>query len=253
MGRRLLVVLAVSAALIGPRAVAAPPSGARQAVAAFLAHLDSVRIADLVVEQSLTLYHPSGRHVQLMGEQRVLLKAQGRQRVEQIVDGRREVRLTVGDAVWIRESDGRTYEAPPSRERSPVSLLLSPARRPEDLLAEWRSLGVRDSVTHVTRVGGRPVTVIGAAPGDRQSPCVWIDEEYGVVRFVTRERLPTGPALVDMAFSEHRRLPQGFFFPYRQEVFVDGKLAVLVIVRSVVVDAGLPDALFDPGALRHER
>ncbi len=248
-----MAAVALSAALLGPRAAAAPPPEARQAVAGFLAHLGAVRIGDLVLEQTLTVYHPSGRHVQLTGEQRVLIKAPGRQRVEQVVDGRRQVRGTVGDAVWVRESDGRTYEAPPSRDRSPVSLLLPPTRRPDDLLAEWRLLGVRDGVTHLTRVGGRPVTVIGAAAGDRQSPCVWIDEEYGVVRFVTRERLPNGPALVDVTFSEHRRLPQGFYFPYRQEVFVDGRLAVLVIVRSVVVDAGLPDALFDPASLRTER
>lgn len=234
----------------GP-APAAPD--ARQVVAAFLARLESVRITDLVIEQTLTLYHPNGRHAQVTGEQRVLFKAPGRQRVEQTVDGRREVRLTVGDTVWVRQSDGRTYQAPPARERSPMSLLVPQTRRPEDLFAEWRALGVRDAVTHTTRLGGRPVTVIGALPGDRESPSVWIDEESGVVRFVTRERLPKGDALVDVTFSEHRRLSPGFYFPFRQEIFVDGKLAVLVIVRSVAVDAAPPDALFDPQALRNER
>ena len=39
-------------------------------------------------------------------------------------------------------------------------------------------------------------------------------------------------------------------FPYRQEVFVDGKMVVLIVVRSVAVNTGLPDALFDPDALR---
>src|SRR2546430_10041322 len=41
--------------------------------------------------------------------------------------------------------------------------LLVPFRRSAaDLLTEWRALGVRDDVSHVVRVGGRPVTVIGA-------------------------------------------------------------------------------------------
>jgi hypothetical protein len=55
---------------------------------------------------------------------------------------------------------------------------------------------------------------------------------------------------VDLAFSEHRALTGGFFFPHRQEAFVDGKLLVLIVVRSVRVNTGLADALFDPDELR---
>src|SRR2546430_14590198 len=131
--------------------------------------------------------------------------------------------------------------------------LLVPFRRSAaDLLTEWRALGVRDDVSHVVRVGGRPVTVIGAMPGDRDVPAVWLDAEDGVVRFVTRETLPTGPALLDLAFSEHRLLPGGFFFPYRQELFVGGKRLMLFAVRSVRGHTNLPDSPLDPDALRRE-
>jgi hypothetical protein len=56
----------------------------------------------------------------------------------------------------------------------------------------------------VTRVGTRTVTVIGARPGDRDIPAVWLDPDYGVVRLVTREQLPNGAKLVDLTLSEHR-------------------------------------------------
>ena len=79
-------------------------------------------------------------------------------------------------------------------------------------------------MSHVARVGGRTVTVIGARPGERDVPAVWLDADYGVVRIVTRERLPNGVKLVDLTLSEHRPLVGRLFFPYRQEVFVDGKL-----------------------------
>jgi hypothetical protein len=82
---------------------------------------------------------------------------------------------------------------------------------------------------------------------------VWIDPEHGVVRFIRRERLPQGQALVDLAFSEHRPLAGAFSFPHRQEAFVDGKLLVLIIVRSARVNTGLPDTLFDPTELRRGR
>jgi hypothetical protein len=97
------------------------------------------------------------------------------------------------------------------------------------------------------------VTVIGARPGERDTPAVWIDPEHGVVRFIRRERLPKGEGVVDLTFSEHRPLAGGFFFPHRQEAFVDGKLLVLFVVRSVAVNTDLPDALFDPTALRQAR
>jgi hypothetical protein len=58
---------------------------------------------------------------------------------------------------------------------------------------------------------------------------------------------------VDLAFSEHRPLAGGFAFPYRQEAFVDGKLVVLVTVRSAAVNANLDAALFDPDALKRGR
>ena len=245
MVRRLAVLAAV---LIPLTALAAD---ARSAVEAFVAHLAGARVADLAIEQTFTVFHPDGRHPQSTGEQRVWVKVPRRQRVEQIVEGRREVRLAAGGEVWIRSADGRVYEAPPSeRERDRTHLVMPFRRAAADVLAEWRALGVRDDVSHVTRVAGRAVTVIGARPGDRDTPSVWIDPEYGVVRFIRRERLPRGEGVVDLAFSEHRPLAGAFFFPHRQEAFVDGKLLVLITVRSVTVNTGLPDALFDPEALR---
>jgi hypothetical protein len=82
---------------------------------------------------------------------------------------------------------------------------------------------------------------------------VWLDEQYGVIRVITRERLLKGVRLVDLTLSEHRPLLDGLFFPYRQELFADGRMVLLVIVRSVAVNANLPDELFDPEALRRGR
>jgi hypothetical protein len=42
-------------------------------------------------------------------------------------------------------------------------------------------------------------------------------------------------------------------FPYRQEAFVDGKLVVLVVVRSAAVNTNPDDGLFDPDALKRGR
>jgi len=229
-------------------------SDATLAVEAFVGRLAGAAVTDLAIEQSFTLYHPDGRHPQSTGEQRVWFKVPRRQRVEQVVEGRREVRLSAGDRVWVRTADGRVYEAPPAeRERDRTHLIMPLRRTAADLLGEWRALGIRDDVSHVTRVNGRAITVIGAQPGERATPSVWLDAEHGVVRFIRRERLPKGEAMVDLAFSEHRPLSNGFSFPYRQEAFVDGKLLLLVVVRTVTLNGSVPDDLFDPDALRRTR
>jgi outer membrane lipoprotein-sorting protein len=245
--------LAVLAVVLLP--LAALAADARSAVQAFVGRLAGAQVTDLAIEQTFTLFNPTGRQAQSTGEQRVWVKVPRRQRVEQVVEGRREVRLSVADQVWIRTADGRVYEAPPAeRERDRTHLLMPFRRTAADVLAEWRALGIRDDVSHETRLAtGRTVTVIGAKPGERDTPSVWVDPELGVVRFIRRERLPTGEGIVDLTFSEHRPLVNGFFFPHRQEAFVDGKMLILIVVRSVVVNTNLADALFDPDALRRDR
>jgi hypothetical protein len=238
----------LSALLLAPAMSLA--SDATVAVEAFVTRLAGVTVSAVAIEQTFSLFHPDGRHPQSSGEQRVWLKVPRRQRVEETVEGRRRVRVVVGERAWERAADGRVYEVPVDHEHERTYLIMPLKRTAADLLAEWRALGVRDDVSHVTRVNGRAITVIGAQPGERSVPSVWLDAEHGVVRFIRRERLPTGNVLVDLAFSEHRPLTGGFAFPYRQEAFVNGKLLLLVVVHSVTLNGSVPDELFDADALR---
>jgi hypothetical protein len=246
--RALVLPIVLAAFCVG--APAAPGQDARSAVEAFVARVSDVQIRDLVIDQSLTLYHPDGQRRVSGGEQRMLFKLPQRQRVEQTVEGQREVQLTVGDRVWVRRADGKVSQVQALEPARALSQVLAPVkRRAADLLAEWRARGIRDDVSHVARVAGRSVTVIGAHSGDRDVPAVWLDPDYGVVRIVTRERLPNGVRLLDLTLSEHRPLAGKLYFPYRQEVFVDGKLLVLFTVRSVAIDTNPADSLFDPASL----
>ncbi len=250
----MLRLAAIVVAALFALPVPAAASDARTAVEAFVARASGVSLRSLLIEQDVALYHPDGRRRQSGGEQRVLLRLPRQQRVEQTIDGKREIRLAVGDRTWVRAANGSVYEAAPATLPRDRTHLLVPTRRSAaDVLAEWRGLGIRDTVSHVTQKGGRPLTVIGALPGDRESPSVWLDAEFGVVRFITREQLPTGSVLMDLSFSEHRPLAGGFFFPYRQEAFVGGKMVVLITVRSIAINTTLADALFDPDALRRGR
>jgi len=212
-------VLLLLLASLGVDASPSAAQDARAAVEAFVARFSNVAVSDLVIVQSLTLYDPAGRHAQSTGTQRVLSSCPASA-------SRADRRGPTGGPARRRGSGLRppvrrkVYEAPAVLRRSDRTELLVPFRRSaDDLIAEWRALGVRGDVSHVVRVRDRPITVIGARPGDRNVPAVWLDAQYGVIRFVTfvpRETLPTGPTTLDLAFSEHRPLPGGFFFPYRR-------------------------------------
>src|SRR3989454_1927344 len=241
------VVLPLLLASISMGVPVAAGQDARAAVEAFVARLPDVRISDLVIDQNLTLYHPGGRGPSSVGEQRMFFKLPQRQRLEQTVEGQREVQITVGDRVWVRRADGTVSEIPAAGPMRVLTHMLVPVKRlAADLLAEWRARGVRDDVSHAVRLGGRTITVIGARSGDRDVPAVWLDADYGVVRIVTRERLPNGVRLLDLTLSEHRPLIGGLYFPYRPEGFVDGELLILFTVRPGAINTNPPDPPFQP-------
>jgi len=247
------IVLVVTVALLPvPRpTVGQVGSDARRAVEDFVARFGEAEVTDLVVTQTLTLYHPDGRHPQSTGEQRLFVKLPNRQRLEQTVDGRKEVHLAVGDRTWVWR-EGKVTEATSSERQRPQ--LITPFKRgADDLLAEWKARGVRTDVSHVTRYRRRTVTVIGAAPDDRQVPAVWLDPDYGVVRLVTREKVGSREGVVDLTLSEHRPLRDRVFFPFREEFFADSRLLFVISVKSVDVNRGLSDELFDPDGLRRLR
>ena len=137
----------------------------------------------------------------------------------------------------------------PADRAHAIALAVPPRGSADEVLAEWRLLGIQDDRWHDARVAGREVTVIGALAGERDRPAAWLDPEYGVVRFVAREPAATGSLFTDVTFSDYRPLVGAVFFPHRQETFRSGKLIVRLIVRSAAANTGPPDALFDPAAL----
>ena len=241
---RAIVVIGLCAALAGV-AVAAEP---RVALERFLARTGGTPLRDLTLEQDLTVFNPEGRAAFATGTQRLVVRFPDRQRVEQVVEGRTEVRLTVRGRTWRRGPDGQVSTLPTERAHT-IVLAVPPQRSVDEVLTEWRSFGIRDDRSHETRVAGRAVTVIGAQAGERDRPAAWLDPEFGIIRFVAREPADTGSVFTDIAFSDHRPLVGAVFFPYRQETFRSGKLIVRLIVRTAAANTGPPDSLFDPAAL----
>jgi len=247
--KRLIATIVTLASLMAFAAHAAEP---RVVLERYLARATATPLRDLTLDVDLILFSPDGRAPYATGSQLITLRMPDRQRVEQVIDGRTEVRLTVGDKSWRRGPDGKIETLPPQRSQS-IVLAVPVHRKVDEILAEWRALGVRDTRSHESRQGGRPVTVIGAMAGERDRPAAWLDPEYGVVRFVGRDGTEAGNIFTDVTFSDHRPLLGQLFFPYRQEIFRSGRLLLRVLVRAVKVNTSPADSLFDPASLRAPR
>lgn len=243
---RSIAALGLFAALT---AVVAHAAEGRVVLERYLSRVASAPLRDLTLEQDLTLFNPEGRAAFATGTQRVVIKLPDRQRVEHTVDGRVDVRLTVGDRTWRRDPEGKVSSVAGARGQG-TTLALLLRRTPDEVLAEWRALGIRDDRSHQARLAGRTVTVLGAQQGERDRPAAWLDAEYGVLRFVARESADSGVVMTDLVFSDHRPLLGGVFYPHRQETFRSGKLLLRTIVRSVAVNSDPPDGLFDPAGLK---
>lgn len=232
-------------------------SGAAQEIPAvverYAARMSGVTIGDLLVTQSLTVVNPQNPVDRVTGDQRLSVKFPARQRLETRIAGEREVRLLSGGRMVIQRG-GRAFEAPPpERERQqPGGVLIPFERTAAGLLSQWRNLGIRIEVSHVTTVGGRQVTVLGAQAGDRASPAVWLDPDYGVVRLVTKDHSTGTARTLELVYLDHRKVVGEFFYPYEQQGLLDGKLVFAVRVRSVEINVGLADSIFDPDALLKE-
>jgi hypothetical protein len=249
VGKRAIAAVLTLASLV---ACAAYAADARTTLERFLARATSTPLNDLTLDLDLYLFSPDGRAPYATGSQYIVIKMPDRQRVEQSIDGRNEVRLTVGNKSWRRGPDGKVEALPAQRSQS-IVLAVPVHRKADDVLQEWRALGVRDDRSHESRLGGRPVLVVGAMFGERDRPAAWLDDEYGVVRFVGRDGTESGNVLTDVSFSDHRPLIGRIFFPYRQEVFRSGRLLMRVLVRSAKVNTSPADTLFDPASLRAAR
>src|SRR5206468_7181642 len=120
-------------------ALAAQASEPRAILERYLARVAGTPLRDLTLEQDLTVFNPEGRAAFATGTQRVVVKFPDFQRIEQTIDGRREVRLTVRGRSWRRAADGAVTALP--QERGQAVALAVPLRRSADeMLAEWRAL-----------------------------------------------------------------------------------------------------------------
>jgi hypothetical protein len=116
-----------------------------------------------------------------------------------------------------------------------------PAARTASVLA---GLGFPAGPVRADRWQGRPVWVVGGAPGDERSPQYWVDQERLVfARMVQPD--PANPSQAyDVRFDQYRPLGGGWIAT-RVEAYTGGRRTLLEEYEDVRADVTLDPALFD--------
>jgi hypothetical protein len=116
-----------------------------------------------------------------------------------------------------------------------------PAARTAAVLA---GLGFPAGPVRADRWQGRPVWVVGGAPGDERSPQYWVDQERLVfARMVQPD--PANPSQAyDVRFDQYRPLGGGWIAT-RVEAYTGGRRTLLEEYEDVRADVTLDPALFD--------
>jgi hypothetical protein len=112
-------------------------------------------------------------------------------------------------------------------------------------IAQLRQLGFDLSQVHTDTWEGRPVYVVGAAPGDLRTKQFWVDQErllfVRMLQPVPRDSVKVS----ETRFSKYVPAGQTWIAP-EVEFITDGTRTLLETYSDVRVDVPLDEALFDP-------
>ncbi len=94
------------------------------------------------------------------------------------------------------------------------------------------------------KVGKRDAYIIEAEEEDGSLSKTWIDKN-SFVNLKTEDKSPESESV--MLCSDFRTLEGGWEIPYKTEVYEDKKLVASIVIKSVKINTGLSDDLFNAG------
>lgn len=115
----------------------------------------------------------------------------------------------------------------------------------DETVATWRALGYDLSKVHDDRWDGRPVTVVGADPGDTTTSQLWIDKERLVAVRKLGPLAPGAKKIWDLRFNKYQRAGGGWVSA-ECAFYTGGVRAQLEEYYNIKVDVSLDPDLFDP-------
>lgn len=105
----------------------------------------------------------------------------------------------------------------------------------------WGFLSENSTIVGSEEIGGRDCYVISAG-GDAPFDKLWLDKKALVL--VKAEFSGAGGTML-LVYSDFKRIKGDWEMPYRTEMYSGGKLFSTSITKSIEINKGLPDDLFD--------
>ncbi|MFI5235453.1 MAG: hypothetical protein ACHQXA_07075 [Gemmatimonadales bacterium] len=235
-----MIVLLLASALLGPIIPAAPTNG-RELISAMHDRYAGRWYRTLSFAQTTTL--GDGRTETWYEAASI----PGRLRIDFGSDTARTTLLFSGDSIY-QFHNGERKAAQPFVHPLMVLGFDVYAQPPERTIAQLTSLGFDLDQIHTDRWQGRPVFVIGAAPGDTLGRQFWVDQERLVfVRMIERGRRDTTVHIVT-EFNDYRPLGEGWISA-EVRAMANGKVVQLEQYHDIRADPTLPPDLWDGGKL----
>jgi len=168
----------------------------------------------------------------------------GRLRIDVGPRERRNGVIYARDSQFVVRGDSITRAAPAT---NPLLLLGFDvyAAPPEKIEAGLRGLGFDTSRFREDEWDGRPMYVVGAAPGDLHTRQFWVEKERLLfVRMLEPDRRDTARTS-EIRFNKYRPLAGGWIAP-EVDFLVDGRRVFREEYEEVRANVPLDEALFDP-------
>jgi len=89
-------------------------------------------------------------------------------------------------------------------------------------------------------VNGRDCHILAVKDPDAEAVKIWIDKKTYQLQKIAEKDGTT------VLFSDFRKVQGGYEFPYKTEIYSEGKIATTIAVSSIDVNKGLKDDLFNP-------
>jgi len=108
----------------------------------------------------------------------------------------------------------------------------------------WKSISDKAKYVRIEKVNNRECYLLelkieGTSPYSR----IWVDKKN--LFLVQAEGKNSSGESMRMIFSDFRKIKGGWEFPYKTEMFIDGKPMFTLLVKSYKLNQGLSDELFD--------
>jgi outer membrane lipoprotein-sorting protein len=155
------------------------------------------------------------------------------------IEGMKTIIIDDGTAVWIVNPAMGKSQMPPSEGRK---------YRGQWYCSEY--IPALAEIEGSETVGGRDCWILLVKDEDADYSRIWIDKETLVL--VKLESKPEEGEPTTALFSDYRKIAGDHELPHKTEIYAGPDLISTIVVRSVTVNTGLSDDLFDADAASSE-